>query len=136
MGGSPRTDTPYDRRLAQNRDRPPHDASQGATPMAGMTSKPWDGSAARFTPAQWRASCLIDTGAGDPDTKGRYKLPVQEPDGTPNTNAMHAAAAVLAGGMGGVQASPQAKKAAAKKLVRLYGQANETPPPSLKNMAS
>lgn len=103
--------------------------------MAGTTNKPWDGSASRFTPAQWRASCLIDTGMGDPDTKGRYKLPVTEPDGTVNTNALHSAAAVLAGGMGGVSASSQAKKAAAKKLVRLYGQANETPPPSLKNMA-
>lgn len=104
--------------------------------MAGTTNKPWDGSAARFTIAQWRASCLIDTGMGDPDTKGRYKLPVQEPDGTTNTNAVHSAAAVLAGGMGGVQASPAVKKTAAKKLIRLYGQMNETPPPSLKNMAS
>lgn len=103
--------------------------------MAGMTNRPWDGSASRFTIQQWRASCLIDTGVGDPDTKGRYKLPVQEPDGTLNTNAMHAAAAALVGGRGGVQASPAAKKAAARKLVRLYGQANETPPPSLKNMA-
>ncbi len=104
--------------------------------MAGMTNRPWDGSASRFTIAQWRASCLIDTGVGDPDAKQRYKLPVTEPDGTVNTNAMHSAVAVLAGGMGGVQAPSTAKKAAARKLVRLYGQANETPPPSLKNLAS
>lgn len=106
-----------------------------ANPMA-VTDRPWDGSASRFTPQQWRASCLIDTGEGDPDSKGRYKLPVKEPDGSVNANAVHAAAAALAGGRGGVQASPQQKKAAARSLVRLYGTLKEDAPPSIRNMAS
>lgn len=61
--------------------------------MAGATERPWDGSAARFTIQQWKRACLLDTGAGDPDSKGRYKLPVREPDGTLNANAVRAAAA-------------------------------------------
>ena len=40
-----------------------------------LSSAPWDGSASRFTPEQWRASCLADTGAGDPSSKDRYKIP-------------------------------------------------------------
>ncbi len=106
--------------------------------MAGTTNKPWDGSASRWpTAAAYAKSCLINLNDGPSAnwTKGNCKLPVYEPDGTLNVNAMHAASAVLAGGMGGVQASPDAKKAAARKLIRLYGQANESPPPSLKNMA-
>lgn len=100
-----------------------------------VTSSPWDGSASRYTPEQWKASCLIDTGEGDPDSKGRYKLPVKEPGGAVNANAVHAAAAALAGGRGGVQASPAAKKAAARKLVSLYRELKEDVPPSIKSMA-
>src|SRR5690242_12712478 len=106
--------------------------------MAGITNKPWDGSASRWPDAaSYADSCLINLNTGPRAnwTKGNCKLPVKEPDGTINSNAVHAAAAVLAGGMGGVQAPPAAKKTAAKKLISYYGQMNETPPPSLKNMA-
>ena len=103
--------------------------------MATFSDAAWDGSASRFTPEQWRASTLIDTGEGDPDAKERYKLPVREPSGAVNRNAMHAAAAALAGGRGGVDAPPAAKKSAARKLVRLYAEMQEDAPPSLKRMA-
>lgn len=99
---------------------------------ASVSDRPWDGSAARFTPEQWRRSCLLDTGVGDPDSKSRYKLPVREPDGTLNRTACHAAAAALAGGRGGVQATPEQKTSAKRKLAELYrNELNEDPPSSL-----
>ena len=101
-----------------------------------LSSAPWDGSASRFTPEQWRASCLADTGEGDPDAKNRYKLPVREPGGAVNRAAMGAAAAALAGGRGnGVQLSPAQKKAAARKLSSLYRRFNLDVPASLKNLS-
>lgn len=101
-----------------------------------LSNAPWDGSASRFTPDQWRASCLADTGEGDPDSKSRYKLPVREPSGAVNRAAMGAAAAALAGGRGGdVQLSPAEKKAAAKKLAALYRRFDLPVPDSLKNIA-
>ena len=103
--------------------------------MATFSDAAWDGSASRFTPEQWKASTLIDTGEGDPDAKERYKLPVREPSGAYNRNAIHAAAAALAGGRGGVDAPPAAKKSAARKLVRLYAEMKEDAPPSIKRMA-
>lgn len=103
--------------------------------MATFSSAPWDGSASRFSPEQWKASTLVDTGEGDPASKDRYKLPVREPGGAINRNAVHAAAAALAGGRGGVQAPPAEKKSAARALVRLYAEMQEDAPPSLKRMA-
>ena len=83
-----------------------------------LSSAPWDGSASRFTPQQWRASCLIDTGEGAPDAKDRYKLPVREPGGAYNRAAMGAAAAALAGGRGGVNVPASAKKSASTSQIR------------------
>jgi hypothetical protein len=103
--------------------------------MTEFTHAAWDGSAARFTPEQWRASTLIDTGEGDPASKDRYKLPIREPGGAVNVNAVHAAAAALAGGRGGVQASAAAKKKAARTLKRLYAELKEPCPPSIARMA-
>ena len=101
-----------------------------------LSSAPWDGDAARFTPQQWRDSCLVDTGDGAPDAKSRYKLPVREPGGAYNRAALGAAAAALAGARGGSMNIPaSAKKSAAKKLVSLYNRFNLPIPPSLKNMA-
>jgi len=104
---------------------------------ATVSGKPWSGfTAAAYSPEQWRAACLIDTGQGDPDNKGRYKLPVREPGGALNRNACHAAASVLGGGRGGVNASPEQKKSAASTLIRLYrSQLNEEPPESLSSLA-
>lgn len=99
------------------------------------TSKPWDGSPARFTDEQYLRSCLI-VRSGDAPPKERGSLPVLEPDGTLNTNALGAAAGALAGARGGVSNVSSAQRAAAaRKLVRYYGAANMTPPPSLVSLA-
>lgn len=100
-----------------------------------------DASWAQFTAAdysieQWRRACLIDTGEGEPDSKSRYKLPVKEPNGNVNRNGAHAAASVLGGGRGGVDASADAKRAAARKLVGIYrNDLKEDPPEGLLSMA-
>ncbi len=101
-----------------------------------LSSRPWDGDASRFTPQQWRESCLVDTGDGDPGAKSRYKLPVREPSGAYNRAALAAAAAALAGARGGSMSIPaSAKKSAARKLVSLYNRFKLDVPPSLRNMA-
>jgi len=102
-----------------------------------VSDRPWSSfTAADYTPEQWRRACLIDTGEGDVDSKSRYKLPVREPGGAINRNGVHAAAAVLAGGRGGVQASAEQKAKAARALVRIYRtDLNEEPPDSLLRLA-
>jgi HK97 family phage prohead protease len=96
---------------------------------------PWDGSASRFDDEQWRRSCILDRGDQFDTAKTRYALPVLEPGGDLNVNAMHAAAAVLAGGRGGVNAPAAAKAAAARRLRRYYGMAGEEMPPAMVAMA-
>jgi len=100
-----------------------------------VSDKAWDGSASRFTPEQWRRSCLIHMD-GDPDAKGTHKLPILEPEGAINRNACHAAAGALAGARGGVDAPMDKKKAAAKRLVGIYRtDLDEEPPEGLLRMA-
>ena len=53
-----------------------------------VSDKAWNYSQADYSIDEWRAACLIDMGTGDPATKGRYKVPVREPDGTLNRNGM------------------------------------------------
>lgn len=108
--------------------------------MATTTSRPWDGSARRFTEEQWRRSCLLDmadcaAALRDAPAKTRYKLPVREPDGTLNARALGAAAAALAGARTTLKACPAAKAAAARKLVAAYRQARMTPPDSVSRLA-
>ncbi|MBM3136291.1 MAG: hypothetical protein FJZ89_13625 [Chloroflexi bacterium] len=63
-------------------------------------------------------------------------MPVRATPGGPyNINGMHAVAVALAGGRTPLQASPADKKSAAKKLIRLYQQAGEVPPASLRRAA-
>jgi HK97 family phage prohead protease len=97
-----------------------------------VTSKPWDGSAARFTDEQYLKSCLI-VRPGDAPAKERGSLPVLEPDGTLNTNALAAAAGRLTQ-VSGVSAADKAT--AAGKLVRYYGMAKMKPPASVMMMAA
>lgn len=103
-----------------------------------FSDKPW-GSVSESdykTAEQFCSACLIDLNPpGKEKIKGKCKLPVKEPGGTYNRNAIHAAAAVLAGARGGVQAPPEAKRAAARKLIRLYREMEEEPPESLRRMA-
>lgn len=103
-----------------------------------VSDKPWGSfSAADYTPEQYCRAALIDLNApGAAKTKGLCKLPVREPDGTLNRNGVHAAAAVLAGARGGVDAPPDQRRAAARALVAAYRQLDEPPPPSLSRLGS
>jgi len=103
-----------------------------------VSNKPWGNvseSDYRDAAAFCRA-CLIDLNrSGEEKTKAKCKLPVREPSGALNRNAVHAAAAALAGARGGVAAPPDAKRAAARRLLRLYGELGDEPPESLRRMA-
>lgn len=115
----------------------PDVAAAGDMGMAGdkgsVSDKPWSQfTAADYTPEQWKNACLIVRGDGS--NKGMCSLPVREPDGTLNRNAVHAAAG--AHGVAAVKGLSDAdRKTAAKKLVSLYGQLKEDPPDSLKKLA-
>jgi hypothetical protein len=105
-----------------------------------IVDKAWDGSASRYpdTPT-YCDCCAINTNTGDRDkwVQENCKLPYKEPDGDINKNALGPAAAALNGARGGLTGVSAAdKKAAAKKLVSAYNEAQMSPPPSLKNMAS
>ena len=80
--------------------------------------------------------CLIDLNEpGEEKVKSKCKLPVYEPNGALNRNAVHAAAAALAGARGGVKAPLAEKRKAARKLLRLYKLLDEEPPESIKRLA-
>ena len=97
-----------------------------------LSEKPWsDYTASDYTVEQWHAACLIHQHEGAPTSKSQCKLPVKTPNGAVNRNAVHSAAAALAGARGGVHASSEEKASAAKALIRYYHQMDEEPPPSL-----
>lgn len=107
--------------------------------MPTFSDKPWG----QFSESDYRDAgqfcdaCLINLNDGPRDkwTKANCKLPVKEPGGAYNRNGIHAAAAALAGARGGVQAPPEAKRRAARALIRLYRQMDEEPPESLRRIA-
>lgn len=96
---------------------------------AAVSDAAWDGAASRFTIEQWRRSCLVDMG-GNADSKDNYKLPVREPDGTLNRNAVHNAAARI----GQLDAPASVVAAAKKKLASIYeNELHEDAPDSLRS---
>jgi hypothetical protein len=105
-----------------------------------ISNRPWgDITQADYRDAEhYCRSSLINLNEGDPATwaKERCKLPVYEPGGALNRNAVHAAAAVLAGSRGGVNAPAAAKRRAAQRLVALYRELDEVPPVSLVTLAT
>ena len=104
--------------------------------VRAVVRKPWNGDASRFEDDEYKRSCLIDRG-GDAPVKERCSLPVLEPNGDVNANALGAAAAVLAGARGGLRGvSTEAKAKAARKLMRYYSQADMEPPDSLRRVAA
>jgi len=71
----------------------------------------------------------------DKKTQDNCKLPIAEPDGTINTNALSSAAGALAGARGGLKDVPaDAKAKAARALKRLYVQAKMPLTDALKRM--
>jgi len=102
----------------------------------GWTDGAWDGSAGRWDTAEgYCGACLIDLNPkGKKKVKDLCYLPVKEPGGSYNRNAVHAAA----GGRGitrlkGVPAA--AKKKAARVLVGLYRRMGEVAPESVFRVA-
>lgn len=97
--------------------------------MASVSDKPWsDFSQADYNIDQWRRACLV--GPTTPtQNKGDYKLPIREPDGTLNRNAVHAAAGRVH------QLQDASKMAAARKIISAYNTLGEEPPDDLKAMA-
>lgn len=91
-----------------------------------VTRKPWVPDASRFTDEEYERSCLVER-----------SLPVLEPDGTLNANALGKAAGVLMGARGGLRGvGPEEKAKAARKLLRYYDQADIVPPPGLRQVAA
>lgn len=90
------------------------------TAQRAFTTKAWDGSASRFEDtAAYCASCLIDDNpAGEEKTQARCHLPIKEPNGDININAVRDALARV----GQVQSSAAKKATARQRLQRLLAQ--------------
>lgn len=100
-----------------------------------MSNTPWSSfSQQDYSPQQWARSCLIDTEQGPSDSKDRYKLPVREPSGELNRNAVESAASRV-GLVDGVP--PEKRAAAARVLIGLYKtEFKMDPPPNLLTMSA
>lgn len=96
----------------------------------------WDASPDRFTDEQFVAACLVDRG-GDGAVKDRCALPVLEPDGEINVNALTAAASAITPGASPLVKGLNAQMRAdiARKLVRYFRLAGETPPAAMVALA-
>ena len=89
-----------------------------------ITDQLWDRDSERFTDEEWEASCLIDRG-NDTPAKSRFGLPVYEPSGELNREALREASAILSGQRSYLSNVTTSQKAeAARKLARLYRQAD------------
>jgi HK97 family phage prohead protease len=99
--------------------------------VSEVTDQSWDSSVDRFEDDQYERSCLVVL-EGDEPIKSRGRLPVLEPDGALNVKAMREAATRL--NLTGLKL--EQKGQAARKLVRYYRRAGETPPPALLASAS
>lgn len=102
-----------------------------------VSDAPWeDFPDSAFDDEQYARSCVLDRGEEAGTAKERFSLPCREPDGTLNRNAVHAAAAALSGGRGGVDATDEQKADAARKLLTYYRESlDEDPPESLVELA-
>jgi uncharacterized protein len=99
--------------------------------VPSVSDKSWDGSASRFTDQQYARACVLDRGPSVANAKERYSLPIREPDGTLNRNAVHAAAAAISK----ASAARDVIVTAARALIAAYRQLGEQPPDSLLKLA-
>lgn len=113
---------------AASGDTVPVAASQGTTggTVEMISDAAWDGSAGRFTPEQWKASCVLHVCTGD--EKSCHKLPIKEPGGALSRAGVHAAASRF----NQVDAPPEAKASAARQLRGAYKQLGEEAPDVIK----
>src|SRR5690606_15411365 len=93
-----------------------------------ITDAEWDGSASRFTNEEWVRSTVVDRGEDYETDKERYAVPIREPNGDLNRNAVHNAAARIDQVEG---ASDEAIAEGKRALVAAYRQLEEDPPESL-----
>ena len=102
-----------------------------------VTNKPWDGSASKYPDTNaYCSACLVDLNpSGQDKTQSNCKLPIAEPNGDININALPAALGALNGARSDMKIPVDAKKKAAKALLRAYREAKLDVPDSLKNMA-
>jgi hypothetical protein len=91
-----------------------------------VSEEKWDGSAGRFTPEQWKRSCILHVCDGM--EKSCHKLPIKEPGGALSRAGVHAAAARF----NQVDAPAEAKASAKSQLRGAYKQLGEEPPDVLK----
>lgn len=88
-----------------------------------IVSKPWDGSASRFSDEEYKRSCLICEPNCTSGPKTCCHLPVKEPNGDINKNALSAALGALHGARSKMKISSSLKKTALSKLRGYYKQA-------------
>lgn len=90
------------------------------TQQRAVVDTPWDGSASRYDDtAAYCAACLIDDNpAGEEKTQARCHLPIREPNGDVNINAVRNALARV----GQVQTSAANKASARSRLQRILTQ--------------
>lgn len=83
----------------------------------------WDGSSSRFTDEEWCRSTVVHLEEGC-TSKSEHKLPIREPSGALNRNAVHNAAARF-----NQVDAPEAELAAARRRLRAaYAELDEDPP--------
>lgn len=106
----------------------------GVEPLVrrAISTSPWNGAPARFTDEEYQRSALICR-AGDAPPKERCSLPVLEPNGDVNKQALGAAAARLNQVTG---ITPAMRSSAARKLVRLYRMCDMEAPEMLRALAT
>ncbi len=99
----------------------------------------WDGSASRYTDAEYAKACVLDRGdcmdASQMSAKQRYSLPVANPGSSWSANPDAGGVAAAAGRLSGTSAGAACKRAAAKRLVRAYNKLGNPPPDSVKTLA-
>jgi len=103
-----------------------------------FSDRVWDGSASRYKDTNaYCAACLIDLNEpGAEKIQAKCKLPIKEPDGTYNRNAIRAAAAALMGARTPLQAPASEKAKAARKLLTIMREAGIQAGESLRKLAS
>jgi hypothetical protein len=92
------------------------------------TDAPWNGSASRFSDAQYQAAAAACGPASEGTVKERCFLPHHEPGGALNSNGVHSAAGRLSSLSG---KSPAVVARAKSHLRSHYSQLNEEPPDSI-----
>lgn len=116
----------YDAEACAEKQQADKDAGMAEIVEVFISEESWDGSAGRFTPQQWKASCILHVCDGD--EKSCHKLPIKEPGGALSRAGVHAAAARF----NQVQAPDEAKSRAKASLRGAYKQLGEEGPDWLK----